>query len=1054
MKPVSRSPSPRDAALAIALTTIGYVAASRLGAMLTPAPGLVPAMSPEAGIALGAALIARRRGILGVALGALASNLLQLFGAAPRHGSGAFVAALLVAAGATAQAAAGAAWIRRAVGTPVTLVRDAHVVAFTLLGPAACALGAAFTTAADAPSGAESTPLAFALRWSSGALGVLVVAPITLAFFGRPADLWRRRRLPIAVPALLVVSATIAAFVATRRSEAREQHAELERKANDLHSAFRVQIVRASDSVRACDALYLSSDEVTRAEFSTFTRSLLEMETGVDAFLTAERVEDARRDAFEQSMRSQGAPAFELTELEQPLAVVAAHRRPEYLVVTAIEPDAEYHRAVGLDLGSRPATQRAIEQMIATGGLVALEPSRMLRGPDDLPSVAIYLPRFARGEAIDTPDRRKAALRGFTGAILRIGELVGSSRNADAPNELALRLVDVTDPTAPIVLFDDGARADAAKRTARVVAFGGRRWSLEIGPNEAAIARAIPASWFVLSGGLLLTGLLGGFLLVLTGRATLIASIVHERTRELSAANQALAHEQAVTLNVMEELKHARDAATEGERSKSAFLANMSHEIRTPMTAILGFAELLRDPALAPTDRRSFVEVIRRNGEHLLEMLNGILDLSKVEADKLAVEKIPCAVDEIVRDVEAMVRPRAEQKGLALRVTVDAEVSLPIRSDPVRIRQVLLNLLSNAIKFTERGEITVRASRGQRLEIAVSDTGIGMSATELEHVFEPFSQADASTTRRFGGTGLGLTISQHLVALLGGRLDARSEPGVGTTFVLSLPVEEAGEFAGAQTGARPAPPPTSHAAALRGKRVLVAEDGVDVRELLRRVLEEAELEVTIVDDGQALIDAVARARDAPFDLLLVDMQMPVLDGYRAVRRLRAEGFRGPILALTAHTDAADRQACLDAGADDHLKKPVGRRELVGRIAEALGVSASTSAPPSERRSFADLEGHPLVEEMLPLFLTGLGDALATLAAATRDRDEATSARALHTIKGSAAMFGFDALSALAVEASSALEADPWGEVFDAAVSRLSARADRIRERGLADRLEP
>jgi len=387
------------------------------------------------------------------------------------------------------------------------------------------------------------------------------------------------------------------------------------------------------------------------------------------------------------------------------------------------------------------------------------------------------------------------------------------------------------------------------------------------------------------------------------------------------------------------QLRQATTAAEAANRAKSEFLANMSHEIRTPMTAILGFADLLRDPAASPADRANWIETIRRNGHHLLAILNDILDISKIEAGQMTVERIVCDLRQIIDEVVGMMQERAAAKALTLAVEWRQNVPRTICSDPTRLRQILINLLGNAIKFTGSGSVRLVLRGGDaddaHLFIDVIDTGIGMSAQEISRLFQPFTQADASTTRRFGGTGLGLVISKRLAQMLGGDLTVCSVPGRGSTFTLSL--STGGESVACAT-AQPADsiPVAEEAGALRGTRVLLAEDGVDNRRLIEFHLSRAGAHVTVADNG---VEACRLAWDAlekgqPFHVILMDMQMPRMDGYQATAHLRAAGYRLPIIALTAHVMSGDREKCLAAGCDEFLGKPIERKMLLATVAYA------------------------------------------------------------------------------------------------------------------------
>lgn len=391
------------------------------------------------------------------------------------------------------------------------------------------------------------------------------------------------------------------------------------------------------------------------------------------------------------------------------------------------------------------------------------------------------------------------------------------------------------------------------------------------------------------------------------------------------------------------ELAAARDAADTANRTKTAFLANISHELRTPMTAILGFAELLAEGDGAGPDeplQREAVATVRRNAEAMVAIVNDLLDMSKLEAGKLNVERIACAPLQVVDDVVALLRGKAVAGQVTLRAVVPGPVPGRIRTDPLRLRQILVNLADNAIKFSKGGEVVLTVTYAGEAEpamlrIEVCDSGIGMSANVLARLFQPFEQADVSTTRRYGGTGLGLAISRQLARLLGGDLVATSEAGKGSRFTLTIATGVAEGSEGPRSEAVATVPAAGEARPLAGTAVLLVEDGPDNQRLLRHLLERAGCRLEIVANGQECLDRMARA-DAAFDVVLMDMQMPVMDGLTATRALRERGSVVPIVALTANAMQADRDVALAAGCDAFLTKPIDRRLLLSTIQEWRG----------------------------------------------------------------------------------------------------------------------
>jgi signal transduction histidine kinase/CheY-like chemotaxis protein len=418
-----------------------------------------------------------------------------------------------------------------------------------------------------------------------------------------------------------------------------------------------------------------------------------------------------------------------------------------------------------------------------------------------------------------------------------------------------------------------------------------------------------------------------------------LSRALNEMARRLEEHDAEIQRTNTELLATNRELSEEKERALAASRAKSDFLANVSHEIRTPLTAILGYAELLLDRHGVSDTERDSIATIRRNGEHLLALLSDVLDVSRIEAGKLRLERRRCAPVAIVEEAIAMVRGRAEDKGLALEVELATELPARIETDAVRLRQILVNLLGNAVKFTERGgvRLSVRAEARPtpRLVFEIADSGIGIPAEYRRHLYEPFSQADTSSTRRFGGVGLGLSITRRLVEHLGGEIGCQSEAGRGTTFSFwieagptrdgSVPEAPSGDAA-ARTAAAAAP--------LRSGRVLLAEDSADSQLLLSTILRRAGYAVEIAADGERAVADVlaAQAAGEPFAVVLMDMQMPALDGYEATARLRRAGYAGSIVALTAHAMTGDREKCIHAGCDDFATKPILREGLLELVA--------------------------------------------------------------------------------------------------------------------------
>ncbi len=510
---------------------------------------------------------------------------------------------------------------------------------------------------------------------------------------------------------------------------------------------------------------------------------------------------------------------------------------------------------------------------------------------------------------------------------------------------------------------------------------------------------------------------------------------VEQRTEELTGANERLQDQIQQREKAEEAARKAREVAEGANQAKSEFLANMSHEIRTPLTAILGFADLMKEPNLSPSDRLNWLSTIQRNGEHLLALINDILDLSKVEAGKITLTADRCKPVALVADVVSMMRIRAQQRGLALLVRYDGLLPETILSDEKRLRQVLVNLVGNAVKFTETGSVIVATTflpkwRGGEpaVRLAVVDSGIGIAPEDVARLCEPFYQADGSATRKGGGTGLGLAISRRIVELMGGELTIESEIGRGSVFAITVPT---GSLEGVQMLDQPAEAVLAAgpvdatgapraAARLDGLRILVAEDGLDNQRLIRVVLTKAGAEVEVAENGRI---AMERVEAKPPDIILMDMQMPEMDGYQATRLLREKGVDIPIVALTAHALTEDRELCLSAGCTDYMSKPIDRRQLVETVAKLTGgrTSAVADADGGKASETPAVQGAITSEyaddsdlaEVIDEFIAGLGDQVVAMRQALANGHFEEFRRLSHQLKGAGGSYGFPCLTDVA-----------------------------------------
>jgi signal transduction histidine kinase/DNA-binding NarL/FixJ family response regulator len=503
--------------------------------------------------------------------------------------------------------------------------------------------------------------------------------------------------------------------------------------------------------------------------------------------------------------------------------------------------------------------------------------------------------------------------------------------------------------------------------------------------------------------------------------------LLERKARELYDTNVELQKliielDQVVADRTAEALR-ARDEAIAANHAKSAFLANMSHEIRTPLASIIGFAELLLDERRSPVARSDALRTIMSNGQHLLQIISDILDVSKIEAEGLEIEEAEVPLAQALHETESLIGPRARDKGLQFAIEPVLPLPAQLRTDPTRLKQILLNFCSNAIKFTERGAVTLQvACEGapRRLRLTVADTGIGMTEEQIARLFRPFTQADVSTTRQYGGTGLGLYICSQLATRLGGELQVHSEPGRGSRFSLLLALGEAvlagpwlthlDELERAPDTARLAQDLVPQ---LQGQ-VLLAEDGSHNQRLIRAYVEATGAQLTIVGNGEL---AVEQALAGDFDLVLMDIQMPVMDGVAATSLLREAGFRGPIVALTANVMRSDRDRYRRIGCNEVLAKPIDRARLYAAMAQHLSAAGAADAGAAAQGRGATNDAlasmDRVIAQLTADFEADLPGQLQQMQEALDGGDWPALGRQVHILKGIAQTLGHPELTRLA-----------------------------------------
>ncbi len=954
MEPTASDTSPRNnpsrLSLSIALGASYYIVA-QLSRVLAMPPDLPSAIWPAAGVALASVLIWGNRATLGVFLGAWATNGILTF-----NGDAAVTSLLLglaMASGATLQAWIGGVLVRRTVGYPTPLSNECDIIRFFVSGgPASCLIGASVGVGSLWAAGytsAENFGFSWFTWWIGDSIGAVVFAPLMLVWFARSPSIWQRRRFSVVAPLSVCLIIVIGAFISAKRWESVRQNMALKQQATAIDAKIERSLQQDISILNSITGLYAASNAVDQREFAAFVVQWAAKRPGVQALEWVPRVSAEERAVWEQTTFVKGQPV-QIRERGANGKMVEASPRDEYYPVTFLEPLAGNEAAIGYDLGSDAIRLEALITARDRGEAVASDPVRLVQLRGAQPGVLVFAPIYRNDAPRATVAQRRENLLGFAIGVFRLGDLACAALADETDLPVQVHLIDTeansSDQTLAVLNLSNGpellespliAMSSDLPEFSRPVSFAGRTWELRVVALPEYLARHHPwSTWMVLIGGMMFAMLFSAYLLTNSGRSDETEQLVEIRTKELElATNQA-------------------NAATQ---AKSEFLAAMSHELRTPLTAILGFTQTLKASDEADHFSKQALDslnTISRNGEHLLALINDILDLSKIEAGKLELDARRVSPFEIVKDTIQLMSVRAVDRDLELRCNFTTALPQELLLDDVRVRQILVNLLGNAIKFTEAGHVTLDVSAEKRddsyvLRFVVSDTGIGMTELQLDRIFQHFTQADGSTSRKFGGTGLGLAISRRLAHMLGGKISVASTHKAGSQFTVEIAANGISNSTKwlnhdeylAAVATSPAHEPEQLVPTSIGGRVLLAEDGLDNQRLIAFVLKKADVEVTLVENGREAVDA-ALAADPPFDLILMDMQMPVLDGYGAVKALRQAEYCGPIVALTANAMSGDRDKCVEAGCDDYTTKPIDRPKLLRLVAKYVAASQTAA----------------------------------------------------------------------------------------------------------------
>jgi signal transduction histidine kinase/DNA-binding NarL/FixJ family response regulator len=657
-------------------------------------------------------------------------------------------------------------------------------------------------------------------------------------------------------------------------------------------------------------SFYKSSLFVSREEFRAYVHPILKHHSYIQAFEWIPRVPHAEKKVYEENLRLEGFTNDHFVELSESGQRITAQHRPEYFPVYYVEPTIGNQSVIGVDLGSSPEYRTLLNRSRDSGQIVSTGKINLFRNGKKQDGIYFLAPLYSGKKDPDTVIERKQSLRGFVLGVYRIRDMITEMVSRYLSKGMNLIIFDGDSMDPKNILFGESLQSPELE-VKSIINVTGKRWLLVWQANKDFLngPKTMVAFW------------VAGSVLAIAICIAIIFEILVSRTRQVEhqvlVRTEELTEEIEARRKAEKNLQSAKEEADLANRAKSIFLANMSHEIRTPMNAILGYSQILdRQEGLEPKQHKNIRNILS-SGDHLLNLINDILDISKIEAGKMELSETNFDLGDLAKSVSAMIEPRCEMKKLAWKVEGPDSAGLSVHGDDIKIKQVLINLLGNAVKFTDSGSVTLRitAENSDHYRFEVQDTGSGISIEDQKKIFNPFQQA--SSTDPKGGTGLGLTIARKQVELMGGHLSMESEPGQGARFFFSLYLPPASD--------KVEPTAQSQAESFQlapgcSVKALVADDNEVNRDLLKQILEDAGVEVIIAKNGKEAVDLTLKHHP---DIIFLDMRMPILDGIGALMTLKKKSpnLSAKMVAITASAFEHQRARIERAGFDDFISKP-------------------------------------------------------------------------------------------------------------------------------------
>lgn len=891
------------------ILTVLFFVMGKLSLFMAIPPGFATAIFPPTGIALAFLYAYGINCLPGIFFGSFFLNITSQISAGGDSSSATlYVIPIIIGLGCAAQAVFGYLFSRPFYNHQLPLVKVKEVIFFLLLaGPVSCLFNSIFATTVlylNDQIDFKNVLFTWFNWWVGDTLGILLVFPILISYIGKEKSLWKQRRLAISAPLLVSVILCMIIFWNLSRSEYNRMEEDFGRIAMKMQSSIQSEFQKTINKVESIRNLFYASNNVDRSEFHEFVSHIIGDEGGLTSFQWAPLTKAHDVKKLREKISKETKRKIEFNEKD-------VFSNGEAFIVEYASPASVLNNTLGKNINTNEEILNAINYAIVLYSPTLLNVTHQNSHGDER-ELLLIIPVYNKKKHFENKDEILGIILGYINVNTFFRKALDNQNFSeihfefnfvkDNVNETIYTINNTQVPDYPNIIFHYPEK------------IYNRDYNISMSPKMTYFSRTETIlSWAILIGGLSLSCLLGIFLLTFSGRGQEIQREVSKKTKELQIINAQL---QEATL------------------AKTIFLANMSHEIRTPMNAILGMADLLEDK-LTNKKQKEDLQTIAKSAKDLLIIIDDILDFSKLESNKLTVQEQNFSLNQMIKEISAMFKPMAEHKNLDFSISKKGAIHDYMRGDPTRMKQILINLISNAIKFTNKGFVKIRISTSENghatlVKFRVIDSGIGIKESEATKLFTPFEQLSTGANKLYKGTGLGLSISKGLASILGGNLTYEKGNEGGSMFTFEVPLEQVDEIEYEINKINT----VRLNSELYSKKILIVEDNLINQKITERLLEKLGLESKTCNDGRMALDLIQKEY---FDIILMDCQMPVLDGYEATKIIR-ESLKLEdiyIIALTANAMKEDKEKCLNAGMNDYIAKPIERNLLITALNKSL-----------------------------------------------------------------------------------------------------------------------